>query len=161
MLVQQKLIKLDQIDNHLSNLSKSVSIIDSRVSSLENSVQENSKKLTDLEASRAYDSKTCEDIRKSQINLERERREGEKKISKVSDNIESLKRRNEELAEEIIDLQGRSMRDNLIFFGFEECRTFDERMNENCIDKILSFCEKELNLENVRNSVKLERAHRI
>ena len=55
------------------------------------------------------------------------------------------------------------MRDNLIFFGFEECRTFDERMNENCIDKILSFCEKGLNLENVRNSVKLEleRAHRI
>ena len=95
------------------------------------------------------------------MNLERVRREGEKKISKVSDNIESLKRRNEELAEEIIDLQGRSMRDNLIFFGFEECRTFDERMNENCIDKILSFCEKELNLENVRNSVKLERAHRI
>ena len=52
--IEQKLIKLDRIDNHLSNLSKSVSIIDSRVSSLENSVQENSKKLTDLEASRAY-----------------------------------------------------------------------------------------------------------
>ena len=53
------------------------------------------------------------------------------------------------------------MRDNLIFFSFEECRTFDERMNENCIDKILSFCEKELNLENIHNSVKLERAHRV
>ena len=110
--IEQKLIKLDQIDNHLSNLSKSVSIIDSRVSSLENSVQENSKKLTDLEASRAYDSKTCEDIRKSQIDLERKRREGEKKISKVSDDIESLKRRNEELAEEIIDLQGRERIDS-------------------------------------------------
>ena len=60
-------------------------------------------------------------------------RESGNKISKVSDNIESLKRRNEELAEDIIGLQGRSMRDNLFFFGFEECR----------------------------NSVKLEHAHRI
>ena len=88
-------------------------------------------------------------------------REGENKISKVSENIESLKRGNEELAEAIKDLQGRSMRDNLIFFGLEECRTFDECMNENCIEIILNFCEKELKLENVRHSVKLEGAHRV
>ena len=45
--IEQKLIKLDQIDKHISNLTKSVSVIDSTVSSLDNSVQENSKKLTD------------------------------------------------------------------------------------------------------------------
>ena len=70
-------------------------------------------------------------------------------------------KQNENLKEEIVDLQGRSMRDNLLFFGFEECRTSEDRANEQCINKILQFCEAQLGIQNAKEKVKIDRAHRI
>ena len=63
---------------------------------------------------------------------------------------------NENLKEEIVDLQGRSMRDNLLFFGFEECRTSEDPANEQCINKILQFCEAQLGIQNAKETVKIQ-----
>ena len=63
------------------------------------------------------------------------------------------------MTEQLIDLKGRSMRDNLLFFGFPE-PAHDAR-NEPCISKIFDFCEIELELTDVREKVKIDRAHRL
>ena len=63
--------------------------------------------------------------------------------------------------DDVIDLQARSMRDNLLFFGFAEPQTPDDRRPENCAESILNYCEKELNIPNASANIKLERAHRI
>lgn len=34
-------------------------------------------------------------------------------------------------------------------------------MSENCVDTVLNFCEKSLNIENARNKIKIEKAYRL
>ena len=75
--------------------------------------------------------------------------------------VKSLKKENSTLSENILDLQSRSMRDNLLFFNFEEETSFESRKTENCTLKILQFCDNKLNIEDAENTVKLDRAHRI
>lgn len=60
---------------------------------------------------------------------------------------------------ELTDLKGRSMRNNLLFYNFPEQST--DQKNEKCEEKIYEFCELELEMPNVRSDVKIERAHRI
>ena len=47
------------------------------------------------------------------------------------------------------------MRDNLLFFGFAEPQTPDDRRSENCAESIHNYCP------NASANIKLERAHRI
>ena len=88
-------------------------------------------------------------------------REESERLSKMAREHESLKRENASLTSEITDLQARSMRDNLLFFGLDEAGTPDERRAENCAEKILSFCSDMLNIPDAQSTIKVERAHRI
>ena len=54
--------------------------------------------------------------------------------------LEQLKVVNNKVSEEVVDLQCRSMRDNLLFFNIQEN---DE---ENCNDVIQKFCTENLQL---------------
>ena len=40
-----------------------------------------------------------------------------------------------ELKEDVLDVQSRSMRDNLLFHGVPECDSFDQRKEEKCDEK--------------------------
>jgi hypothetical protein len=53
------------------------------------------------------------------------------------------------------------MRDNLLFFGHDECSNPDERRAEDCVKTVLDFCEKYLKIDNAHTNIKIERAHRI
>ena len=65
-----------------------------------------------------------------------------------------------ELNEKVLDLQSRSMRDNLLFYNIPECATREERSGEKCEEKIRLFCESTLKIENMSN-IKIDRAHRV
>jgi hypothetical protein len=53
------------------------------------------------------------------------------------------------------------MEDNLPFYNFKECNTFEERKFENCSKKVLEYCENDLNIEGAASSIKINRGHRI
>lgn len=53
------------------------------------------------------------------------------------------------------------MRDNLLFFGFSEASSADERRTENCTQKVLDFCVDTLKIENARTDIEIERANRV
>ena len=63
--------------------------------------------------------------------------------------------------DDVIDIQARSMREKLLFFGFAEPQTPDERRSENWIHPQLNYCEKELTILNASANIKIEHAHRI
>ena len=101
-------------------------------------------------------------------------------LSSIESDINSLKRENEalkyknaSLADDVIDLKCRSMRDNLLFFGITEVTNsapitepsgLSERpmiVSENCEDTVLDFCENVLNIDNPDRHIAIDRAHRI
>ena len=159
--IEQRLSKLDEIDNHLGGLSQKLATMDTRVLSLETTICDNNRKLIELEESRNFDSKVCEDIRKSQTRIENEITEGKVATDKLRQGFDMLQKKNESLSEEILELQTRSMKDNLLFFGIDECGTFEDRMQERCAEKIHDFCEKELGIPTAKGQIKIDRAHRI
>lgn len=46
------------------------------------------------------------------------------------------------------------MRDNLLFFGFDEKKNVEERKAENCTEIILSFCKDDLKILDAVASIK-------
>jgi hypothetical protein len=69
--------------------------------------------------------------------------------------LRELEESNRRLQESIIDLKARSMRDNLLFFNVNE----DER--ENTTEKIYEILERNLEIPNARDTIKIDRSHRI
>nr|XP_022297117.1 uncharacterized protein LOC111106652 [Crassostrea virginica] len=92
---------------------------------------------------------TMGEIRKSQMHLT-------SNVEETKKEVKELKLVNEQLQSKITDLQARSMRDNLLFFGLAEYRG---RGRENCASLVSDFCETELNITGI--SEKIERAHHI
>lgn len=53
------------------------------------------------------------------------------------------------------------MRNNLLFFGFPECSSVEERRSENCAQTLFNFFRDTLKIVNPSDTIKIERAHRI
>lgn len=66
-----------------------------------------------------------------------------------------LNAKNESMKKSLLDVQSRSMRENLLFFGIPEVS------KENCIDLVKDFCVKELKIDTGVNKLQIDRAHRI
>ena len=69
--------------------------------------------------------------------------------------IETLEELNATLQSRVIDLQARSMRDDLIFYNISE------KNDENAKEIIHDLLENKLGLENAKENVKIDRAHRL
>ena len=158
---QSVLDKLESIGKQLSSVSQKMTDLDKRVSSLENTALGNSRKLIEIDASRAHDSKVCDELLSKQLSIEQSIKQHSDRVSEMSKSYEHLKRENSALNDMIVDLQARSMRDNLLFFGVEECATAPERRDEDCILKILNFCTEQLGLPDAHENFKIDRAHRL
>jgi hypothetical protein len=155
--LDNRLNKLDSIENQLTSLSSKLSSLDTRVTSLESSALEVNSRMNEVEAGRSFDSQISEEIKEKQsvitTLLEKER----SNIKKLSSDCDKLK----SVSDELTDLQTRSMRSNLLFFGFPEKNTPEDRKAENCVKMILDYCETSLNIPNAHNTIKIERAHRL
>ncbi|KAK3099664.1 hypothetical protein FSP39_007717 [Pinctada imbricata] len=124
--IESKLNKLDTIEKSLENL-------ESRVNNIDKEVQEWAKKVETNEATNQTIHEAVEAIRSEVKSM----------------NIESVKTK-----EDLLDVQGRGMRENLMFWGVPE------NPDENCTEIILNLCQNELKMERVKERVKIDRAHR-
>lgn len=79
-----------------------------------------------------------------------------KTTEEVKGQIHDIQRAQSYMDDTITDLQCRSMRDNLLFFGLAEYRGENR---ENCSNLIDDFCEAELGIKEVGQHI--ERAHRL
>ena len=65
-------------------------------------------------------------------------------VEETKKKVKELKLVNEQLQGKITDLQARSMKNILFFFGLAEYR---DRGRENCVGLVSDFCETELNMK--------------
>ena len=139
--METKLNKLDSIDGKLS-------IIDRRVTELDQTVKSLNEKVQSLEESRQFDSATIEEIKLKQA-----------EIGGMKTDISSLKQQGEMAARNVLDLQTRSMRDNLMFFNIQEPELRPKEV-ENCVETVINFCAEKLEILDA-TAIKLDRAHRV
>ena len=133
--MDRRLYKLDNIEQQLSTLSHKISSMDGRVSSLESKICTHNTQLTEFEVSRAYDSQTCDEIRSEQKTINKKLKDVLASKNSISTEQATLQSENSRLSEAIIDLQSRSMRDNLLFYNFPECSSTEDRYNEDVSQK--------------------------
>ena len=124
--IMEKLSKLDSTDTRMKSLEQ---------------------ELKDVKDSITFVHAEVEDIKKKTEQLKKSEGETEKKI----ENLEQL---NSTLNNRVIDLQTRSMRDNLIFYNIKESD------GEDTTEIIKDIMENTLGIENAK-SIKIARSHRM
>ena len=151
--LDKKLGKLDSIENKISTISQKMTSMDTRLSALEHLNQ----KMQDLEKSRLFDSQSVDELKSKQSGLDQQLKIEKEKVESISREYAKMKT----VRVDILDLQARSMRDNLLFMGFHECDSFEARRAENSTQSIHIFCRDTLKISDAHDSIKIERAHRL
>ncbi|KAH3837150.1 hypothetical protein DPMN_110529 [Dreissena polymorpha] len=159
--IECRLVKLDQIESDVSKISKNVTRVEARMCIMETNFSKLETKFNDIETSRQFDSQECHDLKVKLSEFQGKLSTELAQMATLKTEILDLKSNNVSLSNDLLDLKSRSMRDNLLFFNFEEEALFESRKAENCVDKLLSFCENELSTHNARSEIKIDRAHRI
>lgn len=150
-LILQRLDNMDKKLGQLEVIQNSISTITVKVSDIEVKVRNLEQKVTTLETSRDFDTESVQHLNAKQ-------KEIDSLLMKMK-NIEAEQGKKEsDLKAQVLDIQCRSMRDNLIFFGIPEERG---ETDEDCVRKILTFMEEKLEIESASDHIKLHRAHRM
>jgi hypothetical protein len=156
-IFDKKLQKWDLIESQIASLTQKITSIDTKVVFLEGKVNNCQSKVNEIEASRAFDSSTCDEIRSKHSLIEKQLEHEKNSYREIkSAGYDKLKSDYARVSEDLIDVQSRSMRDNLLFFDFTECETATERKGENCEKKILDFCTDALGFADAHNTLKIE-----
>ena len=108
-------------------------------------------KVNTIENSRIFDADSVE-------SLDRKQREIDSLLSQMKKLESEQSKTEEDLKAQVLDIQCRSMRDNLIFYRIPEQK---DETDDDCARKMLSFIEEHLEKENASRDIKLHRAHRM
>ena len=127
-IIDKKLSKINEIDAKLSTVIQQVHIMETDIINL--------KKTSGNMAN------TTGTLRKTS--------------EEIKGQICELEKAQQAMEDSITDLQSRSMRENLLFFGLAE---YKGERKENCVSLIDDFCETQLGLSSIGENI--ERAHRI
>ena len=146
--LKQKFDKIDKIE-------KTVNLIHSKVSDLETKMQGLELRLSENEKSCQFISNANEQIKKD-IKSNKDELKGMKKRCDDAEKVtNTLKVSNSKLESKVIDLESRSMRENLMFYGIAEGGD-----DENCEDLVKRVCRENLQVTTA-NQMLFDRAHRV
>ena len=113
------------------------------------------EKLDNIEADMKEIKKSLEYAHAEIEDLKKENKTMKIEQAKAAERIEKLEGDKNTLRDKIIDLQARSMRDNLLFFNMPE------NEGENTTEIIHDLLESKMGMEDARSKVKIDRSHRI
>ncbi|CAC5414969.1 unnamed protein product [Mytilus coruscus] len=155
---QEKLNKIDQIDSIVTTINAKVIRLEQGTKSLDDRMEQ-VEKCSQL-ISDNYD-KQKGDITelKTEVNkIFKSLRTNSNEVKNVGHEFRSslsdMKKENDKLKESILDVQMKSMSNNVIFYNIPETEV------ENCPDVILNFCKVTMKLKN-SDQIQLSDAHRI
>ena len=148
-LILQRLDNMDKKLGQLDSIQLSITNITVKVSDIEGQVKALEQKVNLIESSRDFDTEAVENLNKKQ-----------KEIDSMMTKMKKMEQSAQEndLKAKILDMQCRSMRDNLIFYRIPEERN---ETDEDCVEKVLTLIQQQLEIQNAKNEIKLHRAHRI
>ena len=126
--------KIDKIENTVVMINQKIAEIDTRVCNLET-------KLNDVERSCNFISDQSD---QHKIELDRTKTElarCQQTCKEMKNSLQKQQEQNEITGDKITDLESRSMRDNLIFYGIPELNP-----EENCEELVKQFIQKHLDI---------------
>ena len=150
--------KVDQMFKKLSlldSLSDKITNFQSTMNTLVSNVEEVTKRVTEVEKSLDFINEKYEMGRQENGEIKTDMAEIKAKNFEINDNMERLTSELYDLRERHIDLQTRSMRENLIFSGIPE--TTENETSEETGEKVKTFMKNDLKLG---EPVDFVRAHR-
>ena len=148
---------LTEIAEDVKSIKSGIGKIDNTVHGISRKVDNLEKKLLSIEIRVMEVEKSCNFIIEQYDSQKAEISSAKKDIKIVQDQCKQLNKRQKELEEEsdrlnklvskLLDLESRSMRENLLLFGIEEERGFRNDNNEDCIRKVQEFLCDNLEFE--------------
>lgn len=146
--IKQKMQSIDKIEKTVNFISSKVSDLENKMRSLDTRVSENEKSCQFIsnvnETNKTDLKKAKDDLSKLQ-----------KSCQGLEQDAKYLKDKNEVFGSKLTDLESRSMRDNLLFYGIQEGGNA-----ENCDELVKGFCADILKIQTA-NEMKFDRAHRL
>ena len=135
----------------IDNLKTNVTRVESNVQMLNSDVKKSNKQMQDYKTSIESFSEICDGITK-------ENQSSECKYMDLLERVGSLEFEHSKLENTVVDLQCRSMRDNLIFTGIPEVDLEDENDYENVERTLVNFLADEMY---IRMPIGFHRVHRL
>ena len=146
--IKTKLQTMDEIKKTVNSINVKVCDLEGKMKTLETRVTETEKSSNFIEKEYETNKKELKTA-KSDIQTLKKSCDSFEKTSK------SLSVKNDELSKKLIDLEARSMRENLMFYGIPE-----EGEKENCEAKVKQVMTNILHMESVEEII-FDRAHRV
>jgi hypothetical protein len=137
-----------------SKIEQSVNKIEMKISTIENKVTALETKVNDIEQTASFISSEFENQKSSLTAAYTEIANLKSVCQKLDNNLKESKKREETTTDKILDLEARSMRDNLIFYGINETE-----QNENCEELVKTLIQTKLQLDTT--DMQFDRAHRL
>ena len=139
--IKQKLQGMDKIE-------KTVNLINPEVSDLET-------KMKSLDTRLIANEKSCEFISSINEQNKTELKATKDELSEMTKSCKNLEKETNFMKEKMVDLESRSIRENLMFYGIPEAGR-----EENCEELVKTVCKDTLKLENA-DQMLFDRAHRV
>jgi uncharacterized coiled-coil protein SlyX len=153
--IKAALPKIDQIEKTVNSMCVKLYDMETKVTVLESKVNEFEKSISFIDTS-VDESKT--DLTKAKDDL--------KKMKKLCDDMQTTvsdyQKREETHVEKILDLEARSMRDNLIFYGLEEPqkpKQGEKPKPDNCEELVKALISNTLEIDT--DGMEFNRIHRL
>ena len=138
----------------IETIEKTVNMINMKVTNLEDKVKSIDNRVTEVENSSSFLAEQS-DVCNQTLNSTKTEL---KKMKKIYDDLENeakkIEERRTQMEDKLTDLECRSMRDNLIFYGIPETAA------EDCENKVKELCKEKLGILNADTFV-FDRVHRL
>ena len=145
--------KIDKIEASIQTLTLKMSQIETKLTTLDKKVNDMDKAVTFMDSGFESQKKELDESKEEIKRLKRNYQD-------MGASVKKCETQNEAVSDKVLDLESRSMRENLIFYGIHESqRIDDETGDENCerLVKDLISTKLEINTENMT----IDRAHRL
>ena len=136
----------------IDKIERTVDKINSKVDNLETNVKNIEARVASVEQSASFMNDQYESTKQKLQSTDSDIKKIDKQCKEMESAINELKSQNDELENKQNELEARSMRENLLFFGFTESD------QEDCSEKIKQFIREKLQIE---EPMVFDRAHRI
>ena len=153
-------IRMTNIETQISQIGtikEKLSTHETKVISMNMRVGEMQDKIDDYDRSIHYYSQTCDDLIRSNTSLKENVENLTTKVEYLQNQQTDINIRQSNADEKLIDIQWRSMRENLIFTGISE--PWDRsKVNEYCKSMVREFIRDELHID---KEISFDRVHRL
>ena len=153
-------LRITNIEGHindLTNVKRDMVRVENRVELMNNGMKKTDERMRDYQQSLQVFNDMCEDAMSDRRATEAAVKSLYDKVERLEADQHTLNETNQKLNETVIDLQCRSMRDNLIFTGIEE-PDYRIEQQEDTEQVLCEFLKYEMNIE---PNIPFHRVHRL